>query len=75
MKHFHIIKQTTIDLDDTAGTIEDIDDESIDPDWVKTPLAKLRRKTTVRTILFAKMSFFRIDVQTVLLKILAIKFI
>lgn len=33
-------------MNDTVETIDD-DDEEMDPDWVKTPMAKSRRKTTV----------------------------
>lgn len=34
-------------MNDTIETINDSDDETMDPDWVKTPVQKLRRKTTV----------------------------
>lgn len=40
----------TIELDDTMESINE-DDESMDPDWVKTPLQKWsRRKTTVSSL-------------------------
>lgn len=43
------MKQLTYELNDTVESVdEDIDDETMDPDWVKTPLIKARRKTTVR---------------------------
>lgn len=40
----------TYQLNDTADSFNaDIDDETMDPDWVKTPMFKSRRKTVVST--------------------------
>ncbi|XP_031628535.1 chromosome-associated kinesin KIF4 [Contarinia nasturtii] len=43
------IEEVTIELDDTMESVNvDDDDESMDPDWVKTPLQKWSRRKTTR---------------------------
>lgn len=43
-----ILPQITYELNDTADSYNGFtDDDTIDPDWVKTPLVRTKRKTTV----------------------------
>lgn len=47
-----VVQQITYELNDTMGTEDGFsDDDTMDPDWVKTPMHRPKRKTTVRIYL------------------------
>lgn len=64
---FGFVKQTTIELDDSVLHIEDSfnDDDEMDPDWQKTPMARnSKRKTTVCLSINRTLNIFLVVLNT-----------